>query len=277
MTFWLRKKLGRNKVVLAVVILGAALVVWTYHSRRPVRSRALLAPRAVPAGSGQNYSTNFAVAEDPISEGGKWLGGKAVGLDWSDVATLPGLAYGTESGSGTGDESYDDSIALLSGSWGPDQTIEATVYSINQNDRDLEEVELRLRSTLAAHASTGYEILFRCLKTSAGYASIVRWEGPLGRFTYLVQEHGPQFGVTDGDVVKATIVKNVITAYVNGKPLMRATDSTYSSGNPGIGFWLLRRRGWRAWLRGGAANRTDFGFTSVVSWADSPVQLQPGK
>jgi hypothetical protein len=268
---------GRNRVVLAVVILGTALVVWKYHSPSPVRSRALLAPRAVPAGSGQGYATSFAVAEDPISEGGKWLGGHAVGLDWSDVATLPGLAFGTESGTETGDRSYDDSVALLSGSWGPDQTIEGTVYSINQNDRDLEEVELRLRSTLAAHASTGYEILFRCLKTSAGYASIVRWDGPLGRFRYLVQKHGPQFGVTDGDVVKATIVKNVITAYVNGTPLMRATDSTYSSGSPGIGFWLRRRRGWRAWLPGGAANKTDFGFTSAVSWADSPVQLQVKK
>jgi len=269
--------LGRNRVVLAVVILGAALLVWRYHSPRPVRSRALLAPRAAPAGSGQNYSTNFAVAEDPISEGGRWLDGHTVGLDWTDVATLPGLAFGTESGTEAGDRSYDDSVALLSGSWGPDQTIEATVYSINQNDRDLEEVELRLRSTLAAHASTGYEILFRCLKTSAGYASIVRWDGPLGRFTYLVQEQGSQFGVTDGDVVKATIVKNVITAYVNGAPLMRATDSTYSSGNPGIAFWLRRGRGWRAWLWGGAANKTDFGFTSVVAWADSPVQLPPEK
>jgi len=276
-TFLAAQRVGRNKAVLAVVIISAALVVWKYHSRQPVRSRALPAPRAVPPGSGQSYSTNFAVAEDPISEGGKWLGGKAVGLDWSDVATLPGLAYGTESGSGTGDESYDDSIALLSGSWGPDQTIEATVYSINQNDRDFEEVELRLRSTLAGHASTGYEILFRCLKTTRGYASIVRWDGPLGKFTYLVQKEGLQFGVADGDVVRATIVGNMITAYVNGTPLMRATDSTYSSGNPGIGFWLGRRRGWRAWLWGCAANNTDYGFTSVVSWADSPVPLQPWK
>jgi hypothetical protein len=267
----------RGGVVLAVVILGAALVVWKHHLHRPTRPRALLAPSSAPAGSGQAYSTNFAVAEHPISEGGKWLGGHAVGLDWSDVATLPGLAFGTESGTATGDATYDDSVALLSGSWGPDQTIEATVYSINQSDHDLEEVELRLRSRLAARACTGYEILFRCLKTSAGYASIVRWNGPLGRFTYLVQEHGPQFGVGDGDIVKATIVSNVITAYVNGTPLMRATDSTYSSGNPGIGFWLRRRRGWRSWLPGGAASNTDFGFTSVVSWANPPLQLKPEK
>ena len=159
---------------------------WSRHySRVPQGPRTLQTRRAFTSGSHQSYTTNFPVAENPISEGGKWLGGKTVGLDWNDVATVPGLAFGTESGMGTDSTTYDDSIALMSGSWGPDQTIEATVYSENENDHDFEEVELRLRSTLSGHASTGYEILFRCLKTPAAYASIVRWDGALGKFTYL--------------------------------------------------------------------------------------------
>jgi hypothetical protein len=260
------KTSSRIRLLLAMAVLAGGLF-WSRHcSRVPLGPRTLQTPRAVPPGSHQSYRTNFPVAENPISEGGTWLGGKTVGLDWNDVATLPGLAFGTESGTGTGNKTYDDSIALLSGSWGPDQTVEATVYSVNEKDHDFEEVELRLRSTLRGHASTGYEILFRCLKTPAAYASIVRWDGALGKFTYLAQQQGRQYGVSNGDVVKVTIINNVITAYLNGVPIMRATDATYSSGNPGIGFWLRRRSGWRAWFQIGTADNSDFGFTSVASW-----------
>ena len=41
-----------------------------------------------------------------------------------------------------------------------------------------------------------------------------------------------------GDVIKATIVGNVISAYINGALLARATDSTFSSGQPGISFFI---------------------------------------
>src|SRR5262249_13834817 len=154
----------------------------------------------------QSYSTTFPVNENPLSESGKWIDGKAVGLDWTSVAAAGGLVYATESGTGRGDQSYDDSTALLTGDWRPDQTVEARVRSVNPSDRVFEEVEIRLRSSLSAHASTGYEILFRCSKTPQAYASIVRWDGPLGRFTYLTQKYGLQYGVGDGDLVKAAII-----------------------------------------------------------------------
>ena len=47
---------------------------------------------------------------------------------------------------------------------------------------------------------------------------------------------------------------------------MRATDTTYSSGSPGIGFWLKRRSGWRAWFQIRKADNTDYGFTSLLAW-----------
>jgi hypothetical protein len=81
-------------------------------------------------GNSRTYTTKFSLTENPISESGNWINGKGVGLDWSDIATTPGLAYGTESGI-TG---YDDSTALLTGTWGPDQTAQATVHTVNQND-----------------------------------------------------------------------------------------------------------------------------------------------
>jgi len=44
---------------------------------------------------GRTYTTNFPATENPVSQGGNWVNGRAVGLDWSDARTIPGLAFGT--------------------------------------------------------------------------------------------------------------------------------------------------------------------------------------
>jgi len=151
-------------------------------------------------------------------------------------------------------------VALLAGSWQPDQTVEATVRSVNQ-DENVFEVELRLRSSLAAHKATGYEILFRCMAGAQAYASIVRWDGSLGSFTYLPQKEGPEYSLSNGDVVKATIVGTLITAYINDTPMLQTSDGTYSNGSPGMGFWLKRSSGVRSWFRYRTIRNVDCGFT----------------
>jgi len=185
------------------------------------------------APNGQSYTTKFPLTENPIVEGGHWINGGALGVDWHDVSTTPGLAIGHQSGS-----SYTDGTALLTGTWGPTQTAEAVVHTVNQKDSCYQEVELRLRSALSAKSCTGYEISFKASKTASAYLIIVRWNGKLGDFTYLKRYDGAQYGVKDGDVVKATIVGNVITAYLNGVQVGTATDSTYTTGSPGMGFNL---------------------------------------
>jgi len=216
--------------------------------------------------SAQTYTTSFPLTENPISENGRWITGKSVGLDWADVSTTPGLAIGRESGS-TG---FDDATALLTGRWGADQTAQATVYTVNQSESTSQEVELRLRSSLAAHLSTGYEIFFRCSKTATAYVSIVRWNGLLGDFTYLLDQHGAQYGIANGDVIKATIIGNVITAYLNGVEVARVTDDTYATGNPGMGFFL----------QGAAGTNGDYGFTTFTatgSPAPPPASTPPAE
>jgi hypothetical protein len=47
---------------------------------------------------------------------------------------------------------------------------------------------------------------------------------------------GPRRLVT-GDVVKGTVIGNTVTAYINGVQIFRATDSMWTSGQPGIGFF----------------------------------------
>lgn len=198
----------------------------------------------------KTYSTQFLVVENPISENGNWVNGREQGLDWNNVATEQGLAFGTESGAG----GYTDSTALLAGSWGPDQTVQAIVRCTKPNSLVNEEVELRLRSSISEHWNTGYEINFRCLKSEDAYTEIVRWNGRLGDFAYLDQKHGAKFGVADGDTVKATMIGTAITVYVNGVTVSSASDATFRGGNPGIGFGLY-----------GSASNTDFGFTSFLA------------
>jgi len=178
-----------------------------------------------------SYSTRFQLNEDPVSEGGKWINGAVDGIDWHDVITRNGVAHGAVS---MGD--YTDPTALLTGTWGRNQTAKAKVFSKNQTEKYYQEVEIRLRSTLAPHRCTGYEVFWRCLKTQNAYVEIVRWNGPVADWTSLQKHTGAQYGVKDGDLVEATAVGNVINGYLNGVEVISATDDTYSAGNPGMGF-----------------------------------------
>ncbi len=200
------------------------------------------------AAQGMTYSTSFPLTESSISESGHWIDGQTVGLDWGNVVTTPGRAFGAD-GSGN----FADPTAILTGTWGADQSVEATVFSLNQNSAYYEEVEVRLRSAITAHSNTGYEINFRCTHDGSQYVQIVRWNGPLGNFTYVTEAKGP--GIKNGDVVKATIVGSVITAYINGVQVAQGTDTTFTHGNPGMGFYFQGI---------GTANR-DYGFTSLTA------------
>lgn len=183
--------------------------------------------------AGGNYSTTFSAPENPIYEGGAWINGGEVGLDWNNVQVESGIAHGLQ----TGADGYDDSVALLAGTWGPTQTVEATVYSINQSTSYFEEVELWLRGNISAHSITGYEVTFRCI-LGGGYVQIVRWNGPLGNYTYVNNTpNGNYNGIQTDDVVRAEISGTAITVYVNDVEVIAGSDGTYSGGRPGIGFY----------------------------------------
>jgi len=237
---------------LAGTISIAMLLFW-YPA---IRAGTIKDSAAASGATHGTYTTNFPLTENPISEGGKWTNGRTDALDWANVRTTPGFAFGTESGGlRSAPQKYDDSTALLAGTWGPNQTAQATVRAVNQNEKINEEVELRLRSALSRHKATGYEILFRSSQGANAYCEIVRWNGPLGSFTYLSRAKGPQCAVANGDVVRATIMGSVITAYINGAQVVQATDNTYATGNPGIGFYL----------EGASGVNGDYGFTSFMA------------
>ena len=95
------------------------------------------------------------------------------------------------------------------------------------------EVELRLRSSISAHRCTGYEFLYSLF---GSYWQIVRWNGPLGNFTYIGSSGSGRALVT-GDVLRATVTNSTFYFYLNGSLLGTATDTTFTSGSPGIGFY----------------------------------------
>jgi hypothetical protein len=211
-------------LAILIAILIIATIVLLIKRNDPM-------PNSPATGAHRTYETKFPAAEESLSENQNWIGGRTVGLEWSDIQTVPGRAYGVVLGPGD----FRDPTALVSGAWGPDQTAEATVYSENPSDAIYEEVELRLRSNLSAHSCTGYEIDFRVTSSSHAYLAIVRWNGPYADFTYLVTYRGARYGVSNGDVIKASMVGNTISVYKNGIQIGSAKDDTFKSGAPGIG------------------------------------------
>jgi hypothetical protein len=198
------------------------------------------------------YTTSFPLTENPISENGVWINGGSMGSDWTNVRTTPGLAFGTQRGSGE----FNDSIAILSGAWGRNQSVTATVHTVNQQGgKVIEEVEILLRYAITPHSARGYEVNFRALNSNESYSEVVRWNGPLGDFTYLAKTHGEKFGISDGATVKASIIGNRITVYINDVQVTQVVDSTYRDGSPGMGFFVANRTG---------ANQ-DYGFTSYTA------------
>jgi hypothetical protein len=229
-----------------------------------------LSPTSPPSTppSGNSYTTRFPLTENPISENGAWVTGKKNGLDWQDIRTAGGVAFGTQSGVSS---FFDDSVAVLTGNWAATQTVSATVKVTNPNSTAYEEVELWVRTTISPGAIKGYEVNFRTTSDGSQYIGIVRWLGPLGSpacaagcaYDIIGGEcFGYPGGLRNGDTIKVTISGFAITAYVNGVERCQRTDTnaTYPSGNPGIGHWF------RANGASGLAV-SDYGLTSFSAEA----------
>jgi hypothetical protein len=180
---------------------------------------------------GRRYATSFLKDENPIFEEGNWINGGACnnaarcsGANGSNIIAASGHAFGTQSGAHP--PPYDDSVALLTGAWGSDQFAQLTVWwnEAQGTSLDYDEVEIQLRGTLGKHFGRGYEINCRVGKPSANsYIQIHRGNGPPDDFTPpLAELKGTGAACQNGDIITATVVGNVITAYINGKRVAQA-------------------------------------------------------
>jgi hypothetical protein len=184
-----------------------------------------------------------------LSEGGKWINGKAVGLDWNNVQSASGKAFAAAFVSG-----YRDPIAVLNTSFSPNQYAQGVVSrAAGYSPSASHEVELLLRFRITAREARGYEVLWG----HGGELNVVRWNGPLGDYTPLGKTTGPNIGpAVDGDVLRAEIIGTVIRVYLNGSLVMTApSDPTWTDGQPGIGFFprsgsTLENYGWKSFAAG---------------------------
>jgi len=203
-------------------------------------------------GFSQTYSTRFEGIESPLSESGRWANN---GVDWTQIRKRDGIACSTQTGTNTGIYKFDDSYAHLSG-FPPNQEAWGEISIAKPDESCFQELEILLRFTSAPHRTTGYECFARCVKSTSSYVQIVRWDGPLGKFTYLADRHGTNYGLSNGDILKASIIGDVITVYINGVEKARATNDTFRTGNPGIGEFLACESG------RGIGSNSNFGFSS---------------
>jgi hypothetical protein len=224
---------------------------------------------APPAGF--NYSTLFPGSENPVSESNLWLNGKTDGRDWADCQTIGGRIIGTNYNPNASGGPYDDAVGLISGTYGADQEMIATVYTESQQTASghNQEIEFRLRSTVSSGLCTGYEVAWRCSHTGEQYFGIARWNGTIGDFASL----GPTLqaadgipGLVTGTQIRAKIVGTVITAYQrpdsgSAWQLVLTYDTKddiikFSSGLMGVGFWNRQC---------GLASNQNFGISALTA------------
>ena len=174
------------------------------------------ATRAIPdiprdASGALFYSTTFSQTENPISEGGRWVGGDRGGTSfweghfwtgdrlWGDVQTSHGIAYGVDEPT-----KFGDPTAILAGTWGPTQTVTAKVRVNKVPTRNCcHEVELRLRTTISSRDITGYEA-YCSVMPDHPYCHIARWNGPNGSYWNFETGESTTY-LADGDVIQATV------------------------------------------------------------------------
>ena len=211
-------------------------------------------------GADPRILTTFPLTEDPISQGGIWLNGGVNGTDWGNVQTTTNLASGAGA-QNTGADTYGDPIAILNKPWSSNQQASGVVYanSSASSGACCKEVELHLNMSVSAGNITGYEI--DCSLTSGTqYLVIVRWNGPFANptnsnngFTVLYTDNSVY--CQSGDTLSATNINGTITGYITHGGVktqeVQTTDSTYTDGAPGVGFYDTLDTNW-----------TQFGFTS---------------
>jgi hypothetical protein len=203
--------------------------------------------------AGNSYSTSFDSTENPISEAGKWVNGQTNGIQWSNVQTGAGNAYASRHVDQGGVGRYSDPIAHISTAY---RTFNANQYAqgvmyrapgYDHNDLPDHEVELLLRFAITANNARGYEMIV----SKDDWILIVRWNGPNGNYSTLASTGGRIGTFVDGDVFRFEAQGSALRCYRNSQLVLSANDSTFTSGQPGIGFWptpgsTLASYGWKS-------------------------------
>jgi hypothetical protein len=209
-----------------------------------------------------NYQTSFPDTENPLSQSGEWTNGGTTGLDWNNCQSKPGFAFGTQPGT----KIADDSICLMPGAWNANQSAQITLKINSTSNASTELEEVWLRTTIAAHSLTGYEI-FCSISPDNPFLRISRWNGAKGDYTVLATASTT---CVDGDVLKATVSGSTFTVYKNGTSKLIVTDSKFTSGAPGMGFYI------RDVVSTAAAANAEFGVSAFSATGSAGTDTSSG-
>lgn len=184
------------------------------------------------------YLTTFASTENPISEGGLW--GKASNA-WQSVRTSGDAALAAAYSNTTGHT--DDAYAYLQNWQGNDYEIVVTVKFAGINAGETE-VLLRVSDGPSS------VVCFECLHNTGGGWNIVRWNGALDDYTFLLSGVAGFGG--DGTQAKVRIVGNLISIWdrqTSGDAWTLRVDqfdtsaNAIATGKPGMGIYVLSAAG----------------------------------
>lgn len=200
-------------------------------------------------------TTNFTLTESPISEAGTWY---QTSVDWTPVVTAGGVAYGTQTG--TVGPPFNDSFAYLAG-FPPNHQAIGVVHRSGTIDSSTREAECLVRWADSTHTARGYEFNYAY---NGAYCGIVRWNGPLNDFTPIPvgnPDGTPNGALADGDLLRLDAIGANLIAYRSTDggstwvQVAAATDTTWSDGNPGMGFWK----------DGGTNGNSNLGFSAFIA------------
>ena len=183
------------------------------------------------------YTTNFPGNENPISEGGAWY---HISPLWANVQTFGGEAFGTQVGNLPNPAGFDDANASLRGFSSNVTTTGTIFFNVPEGDSSshTHELELLFRMSGDATHTRAYEVNF----DTGGNATLIRWNGALGDYTFIAPTFStsPSLGrlLQSGDTFMAQASGDRFQAWVNGQLVLTAFDSTYATGDPGIGFFI---------------------------------------
>jgi len=185
----------------------------------------------------ESYSTTFPTTENPLSEGGIWVEGGTTGLLWTNWnVTGASVVTGTQGGSG----GFDDSLAHLATWTSKNQHVKGVIFLNGGRPAGNFEIEILLRFAITANDARGYEIL---VSVENDYApQLSRWSGAFNTFTTVPADIPPDVTTVttpaDGNTFEAYIFGSHIIAAWNGTLIARWTDTTYSTGKPGLGTYV---------------------------------------
>lgn len=194
------------------------------------------------------YTTSFSLTENPMIEDGGWRLGSREGSNWQDVRTSSGDAFGVAVSGG-----YDDCLGCRAGN-PADHYAEGVISKAGAYSPGVShEVELLVRFAITTGVARGYEVTWDIASTAL---QVIKWNGTLGDFTPLsTSGAGPGRVAADGDVLRVEMVGANGTIKLNGTSIYTFTDSTWATGDPGIGCFAragatMANYCWHSWAGG---------------------------